>query len=83
MHPDIEGSGDPVAMTTGVNVYFSRQNVKWTSDFLWFFTGDAFNSLEINPFTEPVFIPLYALGTTGSFSENNMFVFRTQLQLRF
>ncbi|QQE10444.1 hypothetical protein JD969_13145 [Planctomycetota bacterium] len=83
MHPDVEGAGDPVAMNTGVNVYFSRQNVKWTSDIVWFFTGDAFNSLEINPFTEPVFIPLYGLGTTGSFSENNMFVFRTQLQLQF
>ena len=84
MHPDIEGQNDPLGLTWGVNIYFKKQKFKFTTDLVWFFEGDAFNALDVNPFTEPVFIPLYGLGVAnGSFSDNNLIAIRTQLQLKF
>ena len=84
INPDINGNDDPVFMTFGTNIYFAKQRLKWTTDLLWFFQGDAFNSLEINPFTEPVFIRLYGIDEeSGDFGANNMIVFRTQLQVKF
>ncbi|WP_432798911.1 porin [Poriferisphaera sp. WC338] len=81
---DIPGSDPISALTFGANIYYHDQNLKWSTDLVWFFEGDVFNALQISPFGQPIFNRIFGFGgATGSFSDNNFIAIRTQFQILF